>query len=166
MSHQQSQRFIFRACTLAQALALISLTFLLSACGFFFSADTGPTPDKAHAVVRTAYSQMGKKYRLGGASPQKGFDCSGLLYWAYRQNGIKIPRVSKEQAKAGRGVPNGKARAGDIVVFRTGWNSLHTGIYAGGDTFIHSPRKGKHVKMDHMQPYWGNKLVAVRRIVN
>ncbi|WP_229772679.1 C40 family peptidase [Desulfovibrio sp.] len=111
---------------------------------------------------------MGKKYRLGGASPQKGFDCSGLIWWAYRQNGLNVPRITVDQARAGQSVPKNLARPGDIVVFRTGQSprGLHTGIYAGGDSFIHSPRRGERVRMESMNiPYWRSKLISVRRVV-
>lgn len=143
---------------------------LLGGCGFFGqkTADSGPAPVKAHKVVRTAYSQMGKQYRSGGASPQKGFDCSGLIWWAYRQHGVKVPRITTDQARAGQPVPKARPRPGDIVVFRTGSSprGLHTGIYAGGGSFIHSPRKGERVRMESLNiPYWKSKLIAVRRVV-
>lgn len=157
------QKCFWRACVLGPLLAL-----LLSGCGMFRPADNGPAPVKAQKVVHTAYSQMGKQYRLGGASPQKGFDCSGLIWWAYRQNGMSVPRVTVDQARAGQSVPKGLARPGDIVVFRTGQSprGLHTGIYAGDDSFIHSPRRGERVRMESMNiPYWRSKLISVRRVV-
>ncbi|WP_165078457.1 MULTISPECIES: C40 family peptidase [unclassified Desulfovibrio] len=156
--------------SLRYAPLLIGL-LLLGGCGFFGqrTADNGPAPVKAHKVVKTAYSQMGKQYRSGGASPQKGFDCSGLIWWAYRQHGVSVPRITTDQAKTGHAVPKARPRAGDIVVFRTG-NSprgLHTGIYAGGGSFIHSPRKGERVRMESLNvPYWKSKLIAVRRVVH
>ena len=149
---------------------LLLCLLLLGGCGFFGqrTADNGPAPVKAHKVVKTAYSQMGKQYRSGGASPQKGFDCSGLIWWAYRQHGVSVPRITTDQAKTGHAVPKARPRPGDIVVFRTG-NSprgLHTGIYAGGGSFIHSPRKGERVRMESLDvPYWKSKLIAVRRVV-
>jgi cell wall-associated NlpC family hydrolase len=111
---------------------------------------------------------MGKKYRPGGASPQKGFDCSGLIWWAYRENGVKVPRITTDQANAGQKIPLSDARQGDILVFRTGSGprGLHTGIYAGGNSFIHSPRRGENVRVESLEvPYWRNKLIAVRRVV-
>ena len=104
---------------------------------------------------------------MGGASPSRGFDCSGLIWWAYRQNGLKVPRVTVDQARAGYAVPKSAPRPGDIMVFRTssGPRGLHTGIYAGNNTFIHSPSRGKTVRRENMEPYWGNRLIAVRRIV-
>ncbi|MBD5538637.1 MAG: C40 family peptidase [Desulfovibrio sp.] len=152
-------------------LLLLPVLLLPAGCGFLGQkgADNGPTPVKAHKVVKTAYSQMGKKYRSGGASPQKGFDCSGLIWWAYRQHGVAVPRITTEQAKTGHAVSKARPRPGDIVVFRTG-NSprgLHTGIYAGGGSFIHSPRNGERVRMESLDiPYWKSKLIAVRRVVH
>ena len=160
--HHTSTHF-WRVCVLGPLLAA-----LLTGCGLFRPADNGPTPVKAQKVVHTAYSQMGKKYRLGGASPQKGFDCSGLIWWAYRQNGLNVPRITVDQARAGQSVPKNLARPGDIVVFRTGQSprGLHTGIYDGGDSFIHSPRRGERVRMESMNiPYWRSKLISVRRVV-
>ena len=151
-------------------LPLLFALLLLGGCGFFGqkTADNGPAPVKAHKVVKTAYSQMGKQYRSGGASPQKGFDCSGLIWWAYRQHGVTVPRITTDQAKTGQAVPKARPRAGDIVVFRTS-NSprgLHTGIYAGDGSFIHSPRSGERVRMESLDiPYWKSKLIAVRRVV-
>ena len=148
---------------------LLVCAVLLTACGAFRSApDSGPAPESARKAVKTAYTQMGKKYRSGGASPQKGFDCSGLIWWVYKQNGYKVPRITVDQASAGYSVPKNQARPGDIVVFRTGSSprGLHTGIYAGGNSFIHSPRRGEKVRMENMSiPYWSNKLIAVRRVV-
>ena len=147
-------------------LLLLACAVLLTACGAFSS---GPAPESARKAVKTAYTQMGKKYRPGGSSPQKGFDCSGLIWWAYRENGVKVPRITTDQAHAGQQVALSAARQGDILVFRTGSGprGLHTGIYAGGNSFIHSPRQGENVRVESLEiPYWRNKLIAVRRVVN
>ena len=127
-----------------------------SGCAMFQPDDPGyNNPQRAQNIVRTASSQEGKQYRMGGA------------WWAYRQNGLKVPRVTVDQARAGYAVPKSSPRPGDIMVFRTssGPRGLHTGIYAGNNTFIHSPSRGKTVRRENMQPYWGNRLIAVRRIV-
>lgn len=162
---------IARRSIFIQIGALMTCLFFisgLSGCGFFSSASTdyGPPPAKAHKVVKTAYTQMGKKYTPGGASPHKGFDCSGLVWWAYKQNGVKVPRITVDQAKTGKGVLKKQARSGDIMVFKVG-NSprgLHTGLYVGDGCFIHSPSRGKRVCVERLSPYWHKKLVAVRRV--
>lgn len=155
-----------------RALLHLSVTFLLTlslaGCGLKGLGGTPPPSAKASQVVKTAYSQMGKKYRLGGDSPRKGFDCSGLIWWAYKKHGITVPRITTDQARAGSSIPKSRAAPGDIVVFRTSSapRGLHTGIYAGGNSFIHSPRRGEKVRMESMEvPYWKNKLTSVRRVI-
>ncbi|MCH5277687.1 MAG: C40 family peptidase [Desulfovibrionaceae bacterium] len=119
-------------------------------------------------VVRTASTQIGKPYRSGGQSPSKGFDCSGLIYWSFQQNGVTVPRVTTDQAKAGRPVSRGSLQPGDIIVFRTSSspNGLHTGLYAGQGKFIHSPNRRSKVRMDSLStPAWAKSFVTGRRIV-
>lgn len=144
------------------------MTGLLSGCGLFTAVVEEPQPAiNCTGVVKTAYSQVGKKYRLGGASPKKGFDCSGLIWWSYKQHGVKIPRITTDQARAGKAVPKNAARPGDIVVFRTSGapRGLHTGLYAGKGAFIHSPSKGKKVCLEKLSnPHWKKRLIAIRRI--
>ncbi len=139
---------------------------LLAACGGKApSPEDDITPAQGQRVLKDAYSQVGKKYRYGGTTPSRGFDCSGLVYWAYRKNGLDMPRITREQASIGRGISRSQARPGDILVFRTGLTSLHTGLYAGKNTFIHSPRAGRRIEVESMDiPYWHRKLIGVRRV--
>lgn len=146
----------------------IPFLLLISACGFLpFGGSTAEKNIKGATVIETAQSQLGKRYRAGGASPQKGFDCSGLVWWSYKQHGINVPRITSDQAKAGKSIPKKQVRPGDIVIFRTS-NSprgLHSGLYCGNGAFVHSPGKGKKVCLDQLSgSYWKNKLVAVRRV--
>lgn len=147
---------------------LLSISLVLTACGFFSSSTPPPPlPAKAHKVVKTAYTQIGKNYRLGGSSPNRGFDCSGLIWWAYKQNGINVPRITSDQAKIGKSIPRKQLRSGDIMVFRTasGPRGLHTGLYAGSRSFIHSPRAGKKVCMECIDnSYWKKNLISIRRV--
>lgn len=162
---------VVRAKSIRQAgilAILILFMFSFTGCSFVTTRPATPPPASVHTnkIVRVAYSQVGKKYVPGGASPKKGFDCSGLVWWAYSQHGIKIPRISVDQAKTGKAVSKRQARAGDIVVFKTS-NSprgLHTGIYCGNGTFIHSPSSGKRVRVESMEPIWTRMLITIRRV--
>ena len=119
-------------------------------------------------VVQTAQKQIGRKYRFGGESPSRGFDCSGLIWWAYRVNGVNVPRVTGDQAGTGVRVSPRRAQPDDILVFKTGrfWGGLHTALYVGNGRFIHSPSSGKRVRIDTLaSEYWGPRLRDVRRIV-
>lgn len=148
---------------------MVLITSMLGGCGFF-SASTSSSPTaglKGSNVVETARAQIGSKYRPGGSSPQKGFDCSGLVWWSYKQHGVKVPRITTDQAKTGRSVPKKHARAGDIVIFKTGDSprGLHSGLYCGNGSFVHSPGRGKRVCIDKLSAsYWRDKLVAIRRV--
>lgn len=124
---------------------------------------------KGNQVVRTAATQIGQRYRLGGESPRTGFDCSGLVYWAYKQHGITIPRVTRSQASVGQKISKQNLRPGDIVVFRTrnSPNGLHTGLYAGKNSFIHAPNSKQRVKVESLESgsWWGSRLLYGRRVV-
>ncbi len=123
---------------------------------------------KANDVIRTVQSQLGVKYVLGGASPSTGFDCSGLLHWAYKQNGIDIPRITTDQAYAGKPVSLKQIQPGDILVFSqdSAPNKLHTGIYVGDSKFIHSPNSKSVVREESITvAYWQQSLVLARRIL-
>lgn len=129
--------------------------------------DTKTCPIAACKVVKTVQSQLGKRYILGGTTP-KGFDCSGLIWWAYRKHGICIPRVTEGQAKAGIPVKCHAVRPGDILIFKTkkGRSGFHSGLYTGNGKFIHSSTSGKHVRYDQMNnAYWKAKLYTIRRII-
>lgn len=150
-------------------ILLMAIALLASGCAFGPPVSTVTPPDsvRSHKVVRTAYAQIGRKYRAGGCNPAKGFDCSGLVWWAYGQHGIKLPRITTDQARAGRKIAPASAMPGDILVFKTGQSprGLHTGIYAGNQKFIHSPGTGKAVCLENLRvPYWKTRLLAVRRV--
>ncbi len=154
--------------TFFMASLVLCTCFFLGACG---SKDTSPkvavSSGKGIAITKTAKTQLGKKYRFGGTSPKTGFDCSGLIQWAYKQHGVKVPRQTIAQAKVGKRVKSSKARPGDIIVFKTrsSGTGLHTGIYVGNNKFIHSPRTGAKIRIETLNKYWKPKLVSVRRVV-
>lgn len=163
MRDARVQRLLFLLRCFICACVLASI----AACGARQTAPTEGSPE-AKRVVSTAYNQVGTRYRLGGDSPQKGFDCSGLVWWVYRQHGVKVPRITKDQAVAGTLVTKGDPAPGDILVFRTrsAPNGLHTGLYSGNGTFIHSPRKGQRVREEQLDSeHWKKALIGVRRVL-
>lgn len=126
-----------------------------------------PTISSRNSIVQTASSQLGVPYHFGGASPSKGFDCSGLIYWTYSQHGVKLPRVTTDQIKSGTYVSRNRLRAGDLVFFKMkdAPNGLHAGIYAGNNSFIHSPNSRSTVRVDSLNnSYWDKNYHTGRRI--
>ena len=157
---------------IAFALGLLVVTLALGLAGCGGKSRVESPPQVRHgslsggAIIRTAKTQLGKKYVNGGTTPATGFDCSGLIYWSYRQYGVDVPRSTTGQMKAGRAVSMKQIQQGDIVVFRTGRSRLHTGMYSGGGKFIHSPRTGKNVREESLaSTYWKPRLVTIRRIL-
>ncbi len=117
------------------------------------------------AIAATAKSQLGRPYVSGGSSPSRGFDCSGLVYWACAKNGISVPRISRDQASVGRRISRNSLRPGDIVVFRIPRSGYHTGIYIGQNNFVHSPKPRARVRIESLSVnYWNRYYVTARRV--
>jgi cell wall-associated NlpC family hydrolase len=153
------------------ALMAGMVVFILTACGSKQTA--GPGEDARNGgttlglqVARTASSQIGKPYKYGGASPQDGFDCSGIIYWAYGQHGVRVPRVSAEQFKTGQAVSRDKLAPGDIMVFGEASIPFHAGIYTGDNKFVHSLGTGHKVRIESLNtPPWNQMFMTGRRVI-
>lgn len=100
---------------------------------------------RAAAAVMAVHRALGRPY-VWGASGPSGFDCSGLMQWAYAQAGVSLPRTSQAQRYAGRMVPLGEARPGDLVTYRA--DASHIGMYVGNGQVIHAPHPGAPVRYD------------------
>lgn len=115
-------------------------------------------------VVATAKQQLGVDYVWGGESrAEGGFDCSGLIQWAYKEHGVDLPRVSRDQAKAGREVSAAEARPGDLVYFeRQAPRPDHIGMYAGGGQWVVAPKTGDVVKLQAVDL---SQATTIRRVL-
>jgi cell wall-associated NlpC family hydrolase len=128
------------------------------------SAGAGP---RAVTALAEAKRQLGVPYLWGGSSPKTGFDCSGLVQWAYAKAGIRIPRTSEEQILASNATPVSRKDLlpGDLVFFRDSTGDVHhVGISLGGDKFIAAPHTGDVVKVDSLkEPYYAQQFTGGRR---
>ena len=119
------------------------------------------------AAVHEARRFLGTPYHWGGSTPQTGFDCSGLMQWAYARAGIRIPRTSELQILATNGRPVGRnqLQPGDLVFFRDSTGDVHhVGMSLGGDRFIQAPHTGDVVKISSLrESYYAQQYTGARR---
>ena len=109
---------------------------------------------------------VGTRYRFGGIDPIQGFDCSGLVYYAYGQAGYHVPRTSQELFRAARKISVGDADPGDLMFFQDQTKLSHVGIYLGEGLFVHAPASGQNVAVSSLSsPYYQQHLVAVGRLL-
>jgi cell wall-associated NlpC family hydrolase len=108
-----------------------------------WGAPAPPSGDRA-TVVQAALTQVGSQYVWGGAAPG-GFDCSGLVMWAYQQAGISLPHSSQALAHGGQPVSLSDLQPGDVLTFYS--DASHAGIYVGDGMMIHSSTYGVPVRV-------------------
>jgi cell wall-associated NlpC family hydrolase len=115
---------------------------------------------QVNAVIKAAESQIGVPYVWGGESVGHGFDCSGLVQWAFAQAGIRMPRTADIQAFTGWRIPLSQAEPGDLLTWRNDptFNGVsHIAIYLGGDRMVVAPHTGEDVmiQVPYMTNFWG-----------
>jgi len=122
-------------------------------------------------VEGNAKSFLGTPYVWGATGPSK-FDCSGFTQWVYRDAGINIPRVSRDQARVGQYVSFNQLQKGDMMFFdthkrRTG-KVTHVGIYLGNGNFIHASSAGKKVVIYNFnqKTFYKKRFLWGRRVIN
>ncbi len=151
--------------------ALTALLVLLSAAPAWAMVDesqrgpdvTHPKPSKAQQAVDRALDVVGTPYRWGGSSPSTGFDCSGLIRWAYGGVGIDLPHSSYALYDQGRRVPTSSMKPGDLLFFE---GLGHVGMYMGGGRMVHSPQTGRSVEVVRLSATnYGARLIGARRVI-
>lgn len=130
---------------------------------------------RADTLLALAKSQIGKNYCYAVSDPEKGFDCSGFVYFVFQSLKINVPRSSKEYKNYGQKISLDSARAGDVIVF-TGTNAKkrapgHVGIIIknenGIPTFIHSSsgkKKGVIISDFNESPYYKERFIKIVRV--
>jgi cell wall-associated NlpC family hydrolase len=123
---------------------------------------TRPKPTVGDRAARVALRAVGVPYRWGGSSPASGFDCSGLVYWAYGRVGIELPHSSYALYGEGRHVARSRMRRGDLLFFA---GLGHVGVYLGHGRMVHAPHSGRLVEVVSLgHSNYGSRLVGARRI--
>ncbi|MBB4930160.1 hypothetical protein F4561_000980 [Lipingzhangella halophila] len=106
-------------------------------------------------MIAAAESQVGVPYVWGGETPDGGFDCSGLVQWAFAQTGVSVPRVTHDQWWAGTHVDYSDAERGDLVFWRNDPTApdyiSHVAIYLGDGMMLEAPRTGLDVRVTEVR---------------
>ncbi len=144
---------------------IMAILMLAAGCAGTPGRDT-PDKEVRGPIAELALSMVGVQYRYGGADPDEGFDCSGLVYYTYTSNGHAVPRTSREQFDAARKIPFAEAVEGDLLFFQDQEKLSHVGIYLGDGQFVHAPSSGDSVRVTSIDaPYYQRHLVAVGRLL-
>jgi len=121
---------------------------------------------EASNIISVAKEKLGITYQWGGNGPYK-YDCSGFTKEVFRRNGIKIPRVSRDQAKVGKKISKRNLKKGDLIFFHSKKSKVvdHVGIYLGKGKFIHASRFHKQIVISPLREYrrffkWGRRLTS------
>lgn len=180
MSHRPRRQLLTLALALAAALACTAVSASLAAPSPAAGggvAEVAPPPDlprhplaqlpeqptKGERAARVALRAIGIPYRWGGESPASGFDCSGLVRWAYARVGIDLPHSSYALYGEGRRVRRSGMEAGDLLFFE---GLGHVGLYVGKGRMVHAPQTGRHVEVVQLAgSNYGRRLIGARRIV-
>jgi cell wall-associated NlpC family hydrolase len=127
------------------------------------SAATGRvmTAPEVNTAIRAAESKIGMPYVWGGESDREGgYDCSGLVQYAFARAGIKMPRTADIQAFTGWRLPYSKAQPGDLLTWKNDptFNGVsHIAIYLGNNKMVVAPHTGTDVQIQtvYMTNFWG-----------
>lgn len=143
----------------------------LIALGYIdFLFDDEDVSEELRHILDAAVLTLGAPYVWGGESYfHGGFDCSGLVTWAFSHSGVVTPRVAQDQYKAATPVEHDDLTAGDLIFF-SGTTSepgiTHVGIYLGNGFMINAPGVGLFVRVESMEtPFWQTYLSGYGRIV-
>lgn len=111
------------------------------------------------AAANAALSKQGSPYSWGSAGPD-AFDCSGLVYWAYQQVGITMPRTSQALMSGGVAVSTSELQPGDVIGYYSG--ATHVGIYIGNGQIVHASTYGVPVQVVSVNsmPIYGARRYA------
>jgi cell wall-associated NlpC family hydrolase len=119
--------------------------------------DVAKAPGAAQKLLKAAGTQLGKPYVFGSGPGTDSFDCSDLIQWAYKQIGVKLPRVTYDQIRVGRSVKGKPLQPGDLVFPHAG----HVVMYVGNGKVIAAPYTGTVVQYQPVP----TKVLDVRRVL-
>ncbi|QTD38827.1 C40 family peptidase [Polaribacter batillariae] len=132
---------------------------------------TSKPASKADKIVANALKYKGVRYKFGGTT-QRGMDCSGVVYVAFGEENVQLPRISRDMAKSGKKIPLEKAKKGDLLFFKTSKTRRrinHVGLIVsvnkGSIRFIHSTTSRGVIISSLSEKYWKKAFVKAMAIL-
>lgn len=127
----------------------------------------GEAPLDGFLVAGRALEYRGTPYRFGGADPQTGFDCSGLVQHVFGRYGISMPREVQAQYRVGSTIRPADVRPGDLLFFATeGRDASHVAIAISALQFVHAPNSAGVVRVEALNAdYWSSRYLGARRVI-
>ncbi len=143
----------------------ITVLALLTACGGNFTVPAeSSSANPGRQAANIALEQVGQPYRYGGSSPG-GFDCSGLVQYAYSRAGLNVPRTTGQLWSAAKPVARQDLTAGDVLFFSIDGKMSHVGMYLGERRFVHAPQSGRSVSVASLDtPFYRSALIRAGRL--
>ena len=142
---------VLHSSAMAQAMAVFSKTGSYPDIVLPEATNVGTT------ALRAALTQRGKPYVWGAAGPDS-YDCSGLVMWAFAQEGISLPHYTGDQWNSGMHVSRADLEPGDLVFFFA--DISHVGLYIGNGLMVDAPSTGQVVQVQPV--FWDSYVGAVR----
>ncbi len=122
---------------------------------------------RGKGMATQALTYRGMPYIRGASSPNRGFDCSGLIYFLLRQRGYNPPRTAAGMASYGQPVSRDQLKEGDLVLFANTYKRgiSHIGVYVGNNKFVHAANSNSGVRVDSLSSaYYARKYYGARRV--
>jgi cell wall-associated NlpC family hydrolase len=127
------------------------------------------TVTPARTVLDRALNALGTPYRWGGTSLKNGFDCSGLVQYAFEPlDDLDLPRTSRALSLLDApSIKRADLKPGDLLFFKIRHRTVdHVAIYLGEGRFIHAPRRGSNVRIDRLNnSYWKRHFQLAKRVM-
>lgn len=128
-----------------------------------------PGDGTAMEVVLYALGLLNINYRWGGANPESGLDCSGMVSYIYKQAvGMNLPHNAAAMAQLGKEIDRSELEPGDLVFFNTRNKPFsHVGIYIGENRFVHAPKTNSYIQVSSLKSgYFSSRFESARRYLN
>jgi peptidoglycan DL-endopeptidase CwlO len=144
-------------------LVLFVIFIVLAACAPKRVRLYGVSDSTRNGIVALALSLQGKPYKNAAKGPD-AFDCSGFVYYVFKQHRVSLPPPAEAQGQSGYEISRDGVQPGDLVIFRID-GDFHVGIVISEDEFVHAS-KSRGVAIDSVgTSYWHKRLIGYRSVL-